>query len=151
MEFPENLRKTKPREAVWEVLLSSEEPLTAREIAQRLGDREAERKTTPESHGSVWLSSIYRALDAFEKAHVVSKTVLADSQEAMYALCTPGHHHYAICVSCKSRTELTECPFEEEHALHTKDSDFVVIGHTVEVYGYCKKCRSKMRQDIKER
>ena len=151
MEFPENLRKTRSREAVWGVLLSSEEPLTAREIAQRLENLDAEGDGVAEGHGSVWLSSIYRALDAFEKAHVVSKTVLADSQEAMYSLCTPGHHHYAICVSCKSRTELTECPFEEEHALHTKDQDFMVIGHTVEVYGYCRKCRNKMRQDLKER
>jgi Fur family ferric uptake transcriptional regulator len=147
MDFPSDLRKTKPREAVWGILCEAQAPLTAREIARKVADHSGEKETS----GSVWLSSIYRALDAFEKSHVVTKTILSDSQEAMYSISTPGHHHYAICVNCKSRTELTECPFEEEHALHTKDSDFMVIGHTVEVYGYCKSCQSKMRKDLKER
>ena len=89
---------------------------------------------------------MYRALDAFEKAHAVSKTLLKDSQEALYAIASPGHHHYAICMNCKSRTELAGCPFGEESALHTVDDDFMVVGHVVEVFGYCRKCRGKMQK-----
>ncbi|MBR5974926.1 MAG: transcriptional repressor [Clostridiales bacterium] len=131
MEFPENLRKTKSRIQVWEVLSEAKIPLTARKISEDSG---------------VWLSSVYRALDAFEKSHAVSKTVLKDSQEALYAIASPGHHHYAICMNCKSRTELEGCPFGDESALHTVDHDFVVVGHVVEVFGYCKKCRGKMQK-----
>ena len=89
---------------------------------------------------------MYRALEAFEEAHVVSRTVLKDSPEALYSLSESGHHHYAICLSCKSRTELEGCPFEkEEEHLHTTDQDFMVVGHTVEVFGYCKDCRKKLK------
>ena len=50
-------------------------------------------------------------------------------------------------MNCKSRTELKHCPFVEETALDTKDEDFMVVGHTVEVFGYCKKCRTKMEKE----
>ena len=154
MDFPENLRKTKSRMQVWEVLSEAKTPLTARRIAQLAstrinGNRSGEKKAMPASdsqNSGIWLSSVYRALDAFEKAHAVSKTFLKDSQEALYAIAAPGHHHYAICMNCKSRTELAGCPFGEESELHTVDSDFVVVGHVVEVFGYCKKCRDKMQK-----
>lgn len=157
MDFPENLRKTKSRMQVWEVLSEAKTPLTARKIAQlaskKIGAKKdmlkGAEKDLPDSdaeNSGVWLSSVYRALDAFEKAHAVSKTVLKDSQEALYAIASTGHHHYAICMNCKSRTELAGCPFGEESALHTVDNDFMVVGHVVEVFGYCKKCRGKMQK-----
>ncbi|MBO4927645.1 MAG: transcriptional repressor [Clostridiales bacterium] len=135
MNFPDTLRKTRSRLKVWEILSDAPTPLTARQIAQKAG--------TPDTKG-VWLSSVYRALDAFEKEHAVSKTMLKDSPEALYAISAPGHHHYAICMNCKSRTELAGCPFGEESSLHTVDNDFMVVGHVVEVFGYCKACRTKM-------
>ena len=137
MEFPNTLRKTQSRLLVWEILSDAKTPLTARQIAQKASGG-------ADSKG-VWLSSVYRALDAFEKEHVVSKTMLKDSPEALYSLSVAGHHHYAICMNCKSRTELQGCPFGEESALHTVDNDFMVVGHVVEVFGYCKKCRKNMQ------
>ena len=156
MDYPENLRKTKSRMLVWEVLSEAKTPLTARAIAQTASEKNngsaakgaSQKKNTAEEgkNGGVWLSSVYRALDAFEKEHAVSKTILKDSQEALYAIAAPGHHHYAICMNCKSRTELTGCPFGEESHLHTVDDDFEVVGHVVEVFGYCKNCREKMKK-----
>ena len=141
MPFPESLRKTKSRLKVWEILEKSSTPLTARQIA-----KEAEG---PESKG-VWISSVYRALEAFEEAHAVSRTFIKDSPEALYSLTEAGHHHYAICMNCKSRTELEGCPFGEHDHLHTVDEDFMVVGHVVEVFGYCKDCRKKMQKNEKK-
>ena len=142
MSFPDSLRKTKSRLKVWEILEKSATPLTARQIAQQA----SASGSGGESGKGVWLSSVYRALEAFEEAHVVSRTVLKDSPEALYSLSESGHHHYAICLGCKSRTELEGCPFEkEEEHLHTTDQDFMVVGHTVEVFGYCKDGRKKLK------
>ncbi|MBR5426687.1 MAG: transcriptional repressor [Clostridiales bacterium] len=138
MSFPDSLRKTKSRLKVWEILEKSSTPLTARQIA-----KEAEGS---DSKG-VWISSVYRALEAFEEAHAVSRTFIKDSPEALYSLSETGHHHYAICMNCKSRTELPECPFTENKHLHTADDGFMVVGHTVEVFGYCKDCQDKMKKD----
>ena len=158
MDFPSTIRKTKPRETVWEILQKADGPLTAREIAQRAAASDlgtgssrknrlggAEQSDSQGTPRSIWLSSVYRALEAFEKEHLITKTLLSDSAESIYALAVPGHHHYAICMGCKNRTELAHCPFAEEEALHTKDPDFMVVGHTIEVYGYCKECRKKMK------
>jgi len=143
MSFPDSLRKTKSRLKVWEILENSATPLTARQIAQQA----SASGNGGESGRCVWLSSVYRALEAFEEAHVVNRTVLKDSPEALYSLAESGHHHYAICLGCKSRTELEGCPFEEEEEhLHTMDQDFMVVGHTVEVFGYCKDCRKKLNK-----
>lgn len=142
MAFPDSLRKTKSRLKVWEILEKSSKPLTARQIAQQA----SASGSCGEDGKSVWLSSVYRALEAFEEAHVVNRMILKDSPEALYSLTETGHHHYAICLGCKSRTELEGCPFEEEEEhLHTKNDDFMVVGHTVEVFGYCKDCRKKMK------
>ena len=103
MSFPDSLRKTKSRLKVWEILSSSTTPLTARQIAQKADGGNEEK--------AVWLSSVYRALEAFEKAQAVNRTLLKDSPEALYSLSETGHHHYAICMNCKSRTELEGCPF----------------------------------------
>lgn len=142
MSFPDSLRKTKSRLKVWEILSSSTTPLTARQIAQKADGGNEEK--------AVWLSSVYRALEAFEKAQAVNRTLLKDSPEALYSLSETGHHHYAICMNCKSRTELEGCPFGEHEHLHTVDEDFMVVGHVVEVFGYCKDCRKKMQKDSKK-
>lgn len=142
MSFPDSLRKTKSRLKVWEILSSSTTPLTARQIAQKADGGNEEK--------AVWLSSVYRALEAFEKVQAVNRTLLKDSPEALYSLSETGHHHYAICMNCKSRTELEGCPFGEHEHLHTVDEDFMVVGHVVEVFGYCKDCRKKMQKDAKK-
>ena len=142
MSFPDSLHKTKSRLKVWEILSSSTTPLTARQIAQKADGGNEEK--------AVWLSSVYRALEAFEKAQAVNRTLLKDSPEALYSLSETGHHHYAICMNCKSRTELEGCPFGEHEHLHTVDEDFMVVGHVVEVFGYCKDCRKKMQKDAKK-
>ncbi|MBR4009560.1 MAG: transcriptional repressor [Clostridiales bacterium] len=142
MSFPDSLRKTKSRLKVWDILSSSTTPLTARQIAQKADGGNEEK--------AVWLSSVYRALEAFEKAQAVNRTLLKDSPEALYSLSETGHHHYAICMNCKSRTELEGCPFGEHEHLHTVDEDFMVVGHVVEVFGYCKDCRKKMQKDAKK-
>jgi len=156
MEFPSSIRKTRTRETVWKILHEADCPLTAREIAQRAVNFSSGKLTKEDASvsgsnsGAIWLSSVYRALEAFEKEKLVTKTILSDSTESIYAPASSGHHHYAICITCKKRTELEECPFESEHALHTKDSDFMVVGHKVEVFGYCKDCRKKMDKNAKK-
>lgn len=148
MDFPSSIRKTRSRIRVWEILEKAGTPLTARQIAQKAA--KAGKKTgsaSDEADGAVWLSSIYRALDAFEKTHAVTRTILSDSNEALYSLSGNGHHHYAICMQCKKKTELAGCPFGDESTLQAVDQDFMVVGHMVEVYGYCKSCRKKLKNE----
>lgn len=145
MDFPSSIRKTQSRMRVWEILNQADTPLTAKQIAvQAAQSTSGKSEEGAVTAGALWLSSIYRALDAFTGAHVVTRTVLSDSQEALYSLAGTGHHHYAICIQCKQKTELAGCPFAEEKHFHAVDEDFMIVGHMIEVYGYCKKCREQL-------
>ena len=50
--WPEGIKKTKQREAIWSVLTTTDKPITAMEIAERLGDG-----------STTWMSTIYRTLE----------------------------------------------------------------------------------------
>ena len=50
--WPEGIKKTKQREAIWSVLTTTDKPITALEIAESLGDG-----------STTWMSTIYRTLE----------------------------------------------------------------------------------------
>ena len=82
MIWPEGMKRTKQREEVYHVLEMSEQPLSAVEIHERLP-------------GHYAISTVYRTLTAFEKAGIVSKSTIMDTDVALYALHAGGHQHYA--------------------------------------------------------
>ena len=53
--WPEGIKKTKQREAIWSVLITADKPMTAIEIAEKLGDSD-----------TTWMSTIYRTLELLE-------------------------------------------------------------------------------------
>lgn len=129
MIWPEGMKRTKQREDVYRALEASEGPLSAVEIYERL-----------ERHYAI--STVYRALAAFEKAGIVSKSTLMNTDTALYALNEGGHQHYAICLRCHRKIPIDGCPFEDASGQSVPEG-FLVTGHKIEVYGYCEKCREK--------
>ena len=53
--WPEGIKKTKQREAIWSVLTTADKPMTAIGIAEKLGDSD-----------TTWMSTIYRTLELLE-------------------------------------------------------------------------------------
>lgn len=129
MIWPEGMKRTKQREEVYHVLEMSEQPLSAAEIHERLP-------------GHYAISTVYRTLTAFEKAGIVSKSTIMDTDVALYALHAGGHQHYAICLGCHKKIPIDGCPFENASDKSVPEG-FQVTGHKIELYGYCDKCRSK--------
>ena len=127
--WPAQLRRTKPRLRVWEVISRAEMPLEVRELCARL-----EKLGEPMA-----VSTVYRVLAAFEECGAVTKTTVLGSDSALYALHEPGHEHYAICLGCHHRIPLKHCPIRESDG----PEGFCVTDHRVELYGYCAECRKK--------
>ena len=128
----QKLKKTKQRECVYEVLASAEKPMSAADIYQEI------LRCKPDSGYAI--STVYRALQAFEEEHLVSRTNLPDSDMALYEWNDGGHRHYAICLQCHKKIPLKECPFHHME-IQEAETEFQVTGHRVEVYGYCGECR----------
>ena len=129
LAWPAGIKKTKQRKCVFSVLERAQVPLSAPEIYSQVLSEDA----------SVWLSTVYRILDYFLGEGLVVKTSVMDSGMAFYTLNRNKHSHYAVCVNCHKVVELVNCPMEK-FVPEIAESDFHVLGHRVEMYGYCKDC-----------
>ena len=131
--FPAGIKRTKHRKSVYSVLEQSATPVSAPEIFSQVQGEDA----------SVWLSTVYRILDCFVSEGLVLKTTVMDSTMAFYELNRQQHRHYAVCVNCRRVIELVNCPMEK-FVPEIAESDFHILGHKVEMYGYCKDCDKKI-------
>lgn len=126
------LKVTKHRTSVLKIISESRHPITAEEIYLRL----------KENLISINLSSIYKILDSLSSKNVISKCILGDDNKTSYEISTSEHRHHLICKHCKDVFPIDDCPLciYEEHL--KKDMDFDVTEHRLEIYGYCKNCKS---------
>jgi Fe2+ or Zn2+ uptake regulation protein len=126
-------RYTKNRQAVVEVLATTDRPLTIPELLDH-DDRLAQ-------------SSAYRNLAVLEQAGVVHRIVTSD-EFARYELAEDltGHHHHLICSRCGGVEDFTASKHLErslERAVHqvVSDTGFTVEHHRLDLIGQCGDCR----------
>lgn len=127
--WPAGVKRTKPRENVLLVLEEAKEPLSATDICskiEKLGD-------------SVWLSTVYRILELFVHKGIVIKLSIMNNEMSLYELNRLEHKHYAICISCHKIISMENCPLET-FIPKLQDDGFQVMGHNLEIYGYCNDC-----------
>lgn len=136
--WPEGMKRTPQRIAVWHELAENRSPRSAQEIFEKLRDKDA----------GYCLSTVYRILEAFEKHGVVIRNRPADRLTAFFELTTEPNSHYAICVRCNSILPIEGCPYELEQP-QVSDGHFHVTGHRIEVIGYCDECFKKKVADPK--
>ncbi len=127
--WPDGIKKTKPRERVLSVLEGADRPLSAMDICAQ----------TEKDGSPVWLSTIYRILELFEQKALVIKTTVLNNDLAVYELNRHQHKHYAVCMGCHKIVALQNCPMER-FTPEIADRDFHVLGHKVELFGYCREC-----------
>lgn len=130
-EYPAGLKWTRQRKSVYRVLWETAEPLSAIQIYKRV-----EKQNEGEEYA---VSTIYRILSVFEEKGLVEKSTWMGDGTVVYELNRGGHTHYAVCLECHKRIPLQSCPFAHIH-LGRDTEDFIVTGHKLELYGYCKDC-----------
>lgn len=132
--FPVGIKRTKQRECVYSILKEAKKPVSAVEIYEEIEKRGV---ITPFA-----LSTVYRILSTFVEYGLISKNTIFDQETAVYELNGQTHKHYAVCMGCHKMVALDECPL---HGFEPKISDekFQVVGHKVELYGYCQECTNK--------
>lgn len=135
-KWPEGIKWTKQRKDIFEVLKGAKKPLSAHDIYQEI------LKDVTVDASTFAISTVYRSLAIFEEKGLIEKSMLMGSDTAVYELVDGHHKHYAVCLSCHKLVPLKHCPFE--HVAHdhmeSEDGEFVVTGHKLELYGYCKEC-----------
>ena len=130
--WPQGLKRTKSREAVMAVLEKEPLPVTALSLFEKL----------QLGKESIWLSTVYRVLESFVEKNAVLKIMPTDSTMAVYQWNRHEHTHYAVCVDCHLMVPVKDCPFKYV-APPVAGGDFHIVGHNLELYGYCDKCFRK--------
>lgn len=125
-----NMKMTKNRRLIKNILAQANKPLTAQEIHQR----------AQVDGQSMWLSTVYRNLETFEKARLVVKTQIPGLDEDFYILNQGDHKHFVICKSCKTILAHVPCPMDYyRESLEVQDLD--LVDHQFVLYAYCKSCQ----------
>jgi Fur family transcriptional regulator, ferric uptake regulator len=118
------MRVTKNRERVIGALLTAEKPLKAEEIKER---------------GNLDLVTVYRNIEAFEKAGVLQRIPLENGAQLFELTAPDEHYHHLICRECHQAERLDLCVGEEMRKVATANG-YSHIAHVLEVYGVCSEC-----------
>lgn len=101
------------------------------------------KKDCPE----IGLATVYRTLQLFEEIDIINKQNFDDGCNR-YELADPEqdhYHHHLICLSCGEVSEMEEDLLEglEQEVKRTKG--FEITNHKLKFFGYCKKCKNRMK------
>lgn len=127
------LKCTPARVQVLQPLLTQQEVLSADEVFEKLLQGGAKLN----------FSTVYRILESFTEKKLTEKVLLPQSRKYGFLVYTLSHTHHLICLGCHKVVNIDGCPlhgFEEDLA---RKSHFQIVGHYLELYGYCEECRKK--------
>jgi Fur family ferric uptake transcriptional regulator len=127
------LKVTRQREEIAQIFLGSPHHLSAEELYRQI------RETHPE----MGLSTVYRTLKLLVESGLVSRREFGDGITRYESVTGGGHHDHLICVNCGIIIEFENQKIEELQNEVAEKSDFTVLRHKLELYGYCRKCRRR--------
>lgn len=130
-ENKNSLKKTKQREIIRDIMRKSRCPLSAREIYEK-----AIRYT------EINLSTVYRTLNIMNLKGMICKSPEGDGR-MVYQLQEGRHGHFITCDVCHDVVFIDSCPIEELSELISRETGYVVTGHSLMFTGLCPRCACK--------
>jgi Fur family ferric uptake transcriptional regulator len=127
------LKNTKHRIAILEILNQSEQPISAEQVYFELKEKNI----------SINLSIVYRTLEILTDKSLLLKINIANESRALFEYNRMVHKHYLVCIGCKKMLTINKCPLEDYEKVLEKETDFVIFGHKLDIYGYCPECQKK--------
>jgi Fur family ferric uptake transcriptional regulator len=122
-------RATPQRLMILSVLQSAEEHLTADEVFQRLGPMKS----------ALNRSTVYRTLERFRDAGLVSETDLGGGVR-VYELLAMHRHHHLICHRCNGMIEMDDATVEPMRRAIRDQYGFEARVDHLAVWGVCAGC-----------
>lgn len=122
------MRMTNQRKEIIQILKKSSQPKSAEMIYDELPKK------------TMNLSTIYRTMDAFFQAGMISKSTM--NHTAFYYLNQKHHHHFLICLGCQKMYEM-DCHIDHIADEVAKHHHFKITHHDMTVYGYCEHCQTQ--------
>ncbi|MDW7659171.1 MAG: transcriptional repressor [Bacillota bacterium] len=127
------LKKTKHRMAILDILDKNEQPRTAEDIFAALQARKV----------SINLSTVYRTLDILVTNRLLNRLSISQDGRALHEYNRRVHRHYLVCIGCHKIVPIDGCPLEDYSRKLEVETNYVISGHKLDLYGYCPECRTK--------
>lgn len=125
------LKNTRHRNSILEILGNNDQPVTAEQVFLELKRNDV----------SINLSTVYRILEALVSRNLAVKSSITGDNSALFELNRMEHKHHLVCIGCKKMFSVDGCPFKEYEKLLQDKTGFDVMGHKLEIYGYCRNCK----------
>lgn len=129
-------RLTAPRAAIVEAMLTHTRPFTAEQLVAEIRAGEPGRSGAP-----VGRATVYRTLEILAAINVLTRLIQPDGHPA-YILDALGHRHHLVCSGCGTAIAFTRCPVDDLVRTLTRDTDFQIHDHLLEVFGVCPTCQA---------
>jgi len=124
---------TQQREAIANVVFSSDEHLSVEDIEQRL--REGDER--------IGKATIYRTLDLLVRSKLVEEHDFGEGfKRYEHRLSREPVHEHLICIECGTVTEFRSEEVARIEQWVQREHGFQPSRHRLEIYGLCSDCRS---------
>ncbi len=123
-------KQTKVRQALIEILLENNSPLSIADILEEL----SKKGLTPNK------TTVYREITFLKDIERVVEVDFGEGKK-MYEIKT-SHHHHIVCINCK---KVEDFPMEEDLDQTEKKilqkMGYKPVGHSLEFFGLCTDCQ----------
>lgn len=130
----EKLKTTKQRQAILALIERSGGAVSAEELYEKM------KSEFPK----LAVSTIYRNLERFEETGLIVRENLSDGRLRFSP--AAHHEHYLICTGCGRKIALPDCPLEEVEKTLSRQTGFLISGHSLSLYGICPQCQNPQKR-----
>lgn len=89
-------------------------------------------------------TTVYRTLKLLCAAGLASEIQFSDSI-SRYEVANPkSHHDHLLCLKCGKIVEIYDSRIEDLQARLAEENNFLLLGHTHNLYGECPDCREDL-------
>ena len=118
---------TGPRRYIFKVL-QEHGPLSTVELAEHC-------------ESTVNRATVYRTVELFEDLGIINRLWYGFKSTIELSEIFMPHHHHAVCEQCGETLDITSPELEIVIARLARARDFLALGHSLELRGYCKNCQ----------
>jgi Fe2+ or Zn2+ uptake regulation protein len=120
-------RNTGPRKRVVAAVLAQDKPFTAEQIVALLP--------------GIGRATVYRTLEILAGIDLLRRLLQPGGFPA-YVVGHPGHRHHLVCARCAMVVEFTDCPIDDLVRRLSRETDFAICSHHLEITGLCPRCQA---------
>ena len=127
---------TRQRKVILEQIFRDHDHFEAEEIVGALRNRKIR----------VSRATVYRTLSCLENCNLIRRIDLGHGHSHFEHTLGHTHHEHLYCKKCGKIIEFTDAALEERIGTISKLNHFVVLTHTVQIFGLCKDCNIKLKK-----